>query len=215
MQHNKLSLNRAQGLLDLSTRKVRVGCNKQTSKLYSCKLGCNKIIADNGLSTDADFETGVAKIQQGVVLKNKMTLEERNACKILLKSSKSLRDSASDTDSEESEEDITMAIATKEKRKLKEIEGQSNYINCSFVMGSAAIVEQLWSKGGCVYTSRRFGMSPMVFEMIMFLKENRDLWKINDVVNANKRRKESNRECRANKKIDENNIIEQLQQLLI
>jgi len=141
MQHNKLSLNRAQGLLDLSTRKVRVGCNKQTSKLYSCKLGCNKIIADNGLSTDADFETGVAKIQQGVVLKNKMTLEERNACKILLKSSKSLRDSASDTDSEESEEDITMAIATKEKRKLKEIEGQSNYINCSFVIGSAAIVE--------------------------------------------------------------------------
>ena len=49
-------------------------------------------------------------------------------------------------------------------------------------MGSTAIVEQLWSKAGYVFTERRAGLSPLVLEMIIFLKENDDLWSIVDVV---------------------------------
>ena len=64
------------------------------------------------------------------------------------------------------------------------MKGLSKCISCNFMMGSAAVVEQLWSKAGCVHNSRRLGMSPMVFEMIMFLKEIDDLWKISDVVAA-------------------------------
>ena len=126
-----------------------------------------------------------------------------------------MSDDEIESEDEDVGEDITRAIAIQEKRKAKEIEGQSKYINCDFIMGSAAIVEQLWSKGGCVYTSRRFGMSPMVFEMIMFLKENADLWKIDNVVIADERRKDTNKDTRAKKKIDENNITEQLRQLLL
>ena len=82
-------------------------------------------------------------------------------------------------------------------------------------MGSADIADQLWSKGGCARASRRLGMSPMVFEMIVFLKENADLWEIKDVVVADKRRKDVNKDARANKKIDDNNVIEQLQKLAL
>lgn len=215
LQTRNLPLCKAQGSLDLLMRKVRSGRNMNSSKLYTCKLQSNKINTDNGLSTDPNFERGVAKIQQGVVYENQMTIEEKNACKILLKHCESMSDDEVESEDEDLEEDITRAIEIQEKRKAKEIEGQSKYINCDFVMGSAAIVEQLWSKGGCVYTSRRLGMSPMVFEMIMFLKENADLWKINDVVIADERRKDTDKDTRAKKKIDENNIIEQLQQLVL
>ena len=76
-------------------------------------------------------------------------------------------------------------------------------------------MEQLWSKAGCAYTSRRLGMSPMVFEMIMFLKQNDDLWKLSDVVLVDDRRKDANEDSRANKKINDNNVIEQRQQLAL
>ena len=95
------------------------------------------------------------------------------------------------------------------------MEGQSKHVNCDFIMGSAAVVEKLWSKAGCACTSRRLGMSPMVFEMIMFLKENDDLWKLSDVVLADDRRKDANKDSRANNKINDNNVIEQLQQLVL
>ena len=59
--------------------------------------------------------------------------------------------------------------------------------NC--VLSSAAEVERLWSMADPVLTKRRMTMSPLVFECIMYLKYNADLWDINDVVEANKRRK--------------------------
>ena len=39
--------------------------------------------------------------------------------------------------------------------------------------------------------------------MILFLKENHDLWDIKDVVEANRRRKAANKESRAAKRIAE------------
>ena len=95
------------------------------------------------------------------------------------------------------------------------MKGLSKCISCNFMMGSAAVVEQLWSKAGCVCTSRSFRMPSMAFEMIMFLKENEDLWNLSDIVIADDRRKDANKESRANKKINDNNTIEQLQQLVL
>ena len=54
------------------------------------------------------------------------------------------------------------------------------------VLGSAAEVEQLWSITGKVLTKERSTMSPRVFEIIMYLKYNRDLWDLVDAVEANK-----------------------------
>lgn len=57
------------------------------------------------------------------------------------------------------------------------------------VKGSGAEVERLWSHAGHVMTKDRSSMSPLVFEAIMYLKYNRRLWNLTDVVEANKRRK--------------------------
>ena len=57
------------------------------------------------------------------------------------------------------------------------------------VLGSAAEVERLWSMAGYVLTKDRAKMSPLVFECIMYLQYNKDLWSLEDVVKANKRRK--------------------------
>ena len=101
---------------------------------------------------------------------------------------------------------------TKEEgeREIREMLGVSKYANLNFIMGSAAVVEQLWSKSDCVYTKRRAGLSPLVFEMIMFLKENRDLWSVYDVAEANDRRKTKNRKSRAQQRIAKNAIVEAL-----
>ena len=175
--------------------------------MHACKLKCNKINPNNDLSADSYFEKGVAKTQQGVVHENQMTVAERNACKTLLKSCESMSDDETLSYNEDVEEDMTRAIANQEKRKAQEFEGQSKHINCDFMMGSTTIVEQLRSKGGCVHASRRLCMSPMFFEMIVFLKENADRWKINDVVVANERRKDINKDTRENKNMT---IITQL-----
>ena len=53
------------------------------------------------------------------------------------------------------------------------------------VGGSAAEVERVWSMAGHVLTDHRSSLSPLVFEMIMYLKYNARLWNLSDVVEAN------------------------------
>ncbi len=58
-----------------------------------------------------------------------------------------------------------------------------------YVGGSAAEAERVWSMAGHVLTDHHLRMSPLVFELIMYLKYNSRLRGITDVVEANKRRK--------------------------
>jgi hypothetical protein len=83
------------------------------------------------------------------------------------------------------------------------LSGQSDYIDCKFITGSAAVVESLWSMYDAFNGKRRRGMSPITVEMILFLKNNRDLWGIEDVARANQNRLKDNRNERVHKKIAE------------
>ena len=79
------------------------------------------------------------------------------------------------------------------KKKKAEIvdgpESQSKYDAAIMtVKGDATPVEQLWSQADEVLTKRRSTLSPAVFECIMYLKYNADLWGLEDVVEANRRR---------------------------
>ena len=65
------------------------------------------------------------------------------------------------------------------------------------VGGSATDVEQLWSQAGQVLTKHRSSLSPAVFECIMYLKYNSDLWGLADVVEANRRRLGSSKAAQA------------------
>ena len=57
-------------------------------------------------------------------------------------------------------------------------------------------------------TKRRKGMSPITTEMILFLKKNRDLWDLRDVVEADKKRVAADKESRAERRIAEANSLE-------
>ena len=47
-----------------------------------------------------------------------------------------------------------------------------------------------------IMTKRRSALSPLIFECIMYLKYNHDMWDLADVVEANKRRKNETSEAR-------------------
>jgi hypothetical protein len=88
------------------------------------------------------------------------------------------------------------------KQKTKESSSQSDYIDCNFITGSAAVVESLWSMYDA-FNSKRYGMSPITVEMILFLKKNRDLWGIDNIARANQSRLKADRSERVEKKIAE------------
>ncbi len=52
------------------------------------------------------------------------------------------------------------------------------YVNTNNFLSSAAIVECLWSKIDALVPQCYEGMSPMLIEVILFLKEKRDMWSI-------------------------------------
>ena len=149
-----------------------------------CELDLNYIEPEaNGLATNVHFITGVMKIQSGIEYEKKMTAREKQACRCLL------RDGIVD-DSDESEQDndgdsgmnFVHAFKKDNKRKRDESEAVSKYIDCRFILGSAAIVESLWSEqDNLLANKRRKGMTPRMVEAILFLKKNTDLWDIKDV----------------------------------
>ena len=96
------------------------------------------------------------------------------------------------------------------KKKVREQHGKSQYIDCSFIMGSAACVERLWSEADAIVSKRRNGLSPITLEMILFLKKNKDLWDLSDVVEADKMRIAATKGCRAETRIQEDNESELL-----
>ncbi len=57
------------------------------------------------------------------------------------------------------------------------------------VGGSAAEAERVWSMARHVLTDHCLRMSPLILELVMYLKYNSCLWGIADIVEANKRRK--------------------------
>ena len=147
------------------------------------------------LTTNVHFITGVMKIQAGIEYEKKMTSREKQACKCLLCKCL-LREGVlddSDESGEDSDDDMNFVLALKKdnKRKLCDSEAVSKYIDCGFIMGSAAIVESLWSEqDNLLANKRRKGMTPRMVEAILFLKKNADLWGIKDVNQANEDRKQ-------------------------
>ena len=171
-----------------------------------CELDLNYIEPEaNGLATNVHFITGVMRIQSGIEYEKKMTAREKQACRCLL------RDGIVD-DSDESEEDddgdsgmnFVHAFKKDNKRKRDESEAVSKYIDCRFILGSAAIVESLWSEqDNLLANKRRKGMTPRMVEAILFLKKNADLWGIKDVNQANEDRKQEKRDERYQKRSEQ------------
>ena len=200
LQRKSRSLGECQHMLDLLNRRVVNGQGEPGDPFEKCGLVVKYLSTDNGLSTMPAFETGVAKIQAGIIEESKMTAAEKNACKPLLRDQTVESDSSSESESE----NFLKEFEKSKKRKERESSGHmSSYINCDFILGSAAVVESLWSEFDAFNTKRRSGTSPIVNEMILFLKKNKDLWGIEDVHRANQNRLSRNRSERVERRMAE------------
>jgi hypothetical protein len=156
----------------------------------------------NGLSTNPDLETGIAKIQSGS--EQTMMQAETRACKTFLKDANRGSDDESDLMVDSGEEDFFLREFEKAKKhSTKESSSQSDYIDCNFITGNTAVVKSLWSMYDVFNSKRHHGMSPITVEIILFLKKNKDLWGIEDVVRANQSRLKADRSERVEKKIAE------------
>jgi hypothetical protein len=202
LQKHGLSLYDCQMMLDLLIGKVQGGRGVRGSMFEKCNLNLTYLSPKNGLSTDADFETGIAKIQSRN--ERTMTQAEKRACLAFRKDANLNLGDESDLTMDSDKEDFFLREFEQAKRqKLKESSGQSDYINCTFITGSAAVVESLWSVYDAFNSKRRRGMSPITVEMILFLKKNKDLWGIEDVARANQSRLKADKSERVERKIAE------------
>ena len=60
--------------------------------------------------------------------------------------------------------------------KKRKSEAPAKYIDCNFILATAVGVERLWSLAKNVLTDGRRNMAPLMVQVILFLKENRELW---------------------------------------
>ena len=58
------------------------------------------------------------------------------------------------------------------------------YGNLDFILGSAAVVERLWSIADKLIDGNRNSTSPFLMEALLFLRENRSYWDLHLVCEA-------------------------------
>lgn len=189
-----------------------------TKVLYKCSLQNKHSKKGNKHETIPEFIAGALKIQNG--LERTLTPDEQTACHYLkkenhpfFKKKAAAAAAAGESDDDDDEEPIIMSPAVTDfdmaailDDAVQDLEDNirerdSEYINCDFLLGSAAIVECLWSKLDALIPQRRSGMSPIMVEAILYLKENRDLWSIEDVKEALRRVKANEKSERTKKKM--------------
>jgi transcription initiation factor IIF auxiliary subunit len=158
-----------------------------------CRIG-------NKHEVDKFANSGIIKVQQG---------DERSLLPAEKKALKAYRRVGSDDDNVADERidgpiDVTKMFDDKIKAQKSETKRKgSRYINTDFVLASAAIVERLWSKADAILCQRRQNLNPVVVECLLFLKENRVWWNIQDVKKALEMVKRQNKSARLEKKLEE------------
>ena len=68
-----------------------------------------------------------------------------------------------------------------ERRELHKMKRRLNnyqYGNVDFILGSAAVVERLWSIADRLIDGERNSTSPLLMESLLFLRSNRIYWDI-------------------------------------
>ena len=69
-------------------------------------------------------------------------------------------------------------------QKAKRVKSGSAYRSLVFILASAAICEHLFSKMDALLIKRRSGLTPIMIESLIYLKENRAYWDIDAVIEA-------------------------------
>lgn len=151
---------------------------------YSCMsryIDRNALIVHN-----RDFEIGVLKIMTG----ERLTAAEAQACSKLLKKSNE-ENRGPDSDDEEEEEVLStkklLEMHRSKCRKLSHLSTPENkaYIDVgSLISPTSNCCERLFSEAKYIMVPHRRGMSPILFESLIFLKKNKDYWNVKSVASA-------------------------------
>ena len=146
-----------------------------SSKLYGCRLGSKYLSPDADIVSDPSFEVRMFKILNNRI--DEMTVAERVSCTTLLV------DDADEYQANQVSVTIGKKISSNKRRRL---EGRRRSQNCDFIIGSAVQVERLWSKCNSILRDNRKAMTPILFEILIFLKSNknvRDLSHVSEAMN--------------------------------
>ena len=186
--------------------------------MFKCSLKNDHSKQGNKHETDKAFMSGILKIQNGN--ERIMTQAEKLSCMWLLKENHpkwSKKPSADEDDTTPTVDDANANVEmgdifAEELEQVEETlrEKDSLYINCNFLGISAAIVECLWSKYDAAVPQRRGGLAPIMVEALLFLKENRDCWGIEEVRKALARVKANEKSERTKKKMEAHQAEEEV-----
>ena len=146
------------------------------------------------------FEKAVKKLQAKTPL-----LEEDKPFVKLLKKKKTagsqvIQESSSSSEEEEEEDEVLLSPRSAKKQRRMEVHKRiqgalksdddtpnQDYINADFVIGTNDDVERFFSICKHVLTDQRGSLTPLMFECIVFLKINNNLWGASDVALASKK----------------------------
>lgn len=134
------------------------------------------------LSSDASivhnqlFEAAVVKILGGH--ESQMSQRERKAA-----SSLSCEPTSESTTSENETLSYFERIEAKRRRLSSSV---TKYLDCRFIPATSCSAERLFSAARWILTCKRKRMSPILFEALLFLKLNRNMWDIKSVASAMK-----------------------------
>jgi hypothetical protein len=189
MQTRLLSLAQCRGALDMMINQIQENKTRLGHVFYGCTFTASRTLADSHLAPNADFESGVVKIQNGA--ENDLTADERVAVESL----------ARVCDEDDDGDDLavpTSPVNMQERLRRMNDRGneKSRYVDCDFIFGSAAEVERLWSVADFILRDQRKAMTPQLFEALIFLKVNKRFWGLNDVCLAMKEAKSAMAEKR-------------------
>jgi len=208
LQEDGLARNKGQQMINMLHNTIALYREKQGHPFKDCELKNDHSKLGNKHETDHAFSRAVDKIQNKK--EHELTNHEKDSCKGLLKKNHlnwagiDIQDKDDDLSSEDelqTQDSATFSLKSifsqaSKKAEAEERKGESEYIDCSFIGASAGIVERLWSKFDALVDQRRSGMSPVMIEAILYLKENRDLWDISDVKTALKKLRENEKTAR-------------------
>jgi hypothetical protein len=208
LQEDGLACNKGQKLIDTLHNTIEANREKQGRPFKDCELGNEHSKFGNKHETDHFFLSGVDKIHNEN--ETQLVPKEKTACKSLLKRNHLSWTGGYDNDDYDDFSDDEELLLTQEsaysmrsifsqeskKAEVEEQKRESNYIYCLFIGSSAGIVERLWSKFDALADQRCSGMSPVMIEAILYLKENCDLWSIDDIPVALKKLKNNEKTAR-------------------
>lgn len=161
LQKPKVSLSDCRLYIDTLWEIVQRNRSNQDTLWWGCKLRDRYIAIDSSLAPSSMFEHGVIKIQSGEA---SILIEfEKEACKTLRVLNTS--------DGAQAQIVSALDRISAKKRRCENI--SSRYINCNFVIESAASVERLWSIIVNILSDNR---TPLLLESIVFLKINKSYW---------------------------------------